>query len=54
MNTDKISTELVFLNTGATKPYASFDEQLREVQVMIPREFAMMNASYEYGEKLGT
>ncbi len=47
---DKISTELVFLKTGPTKPYAFFEEQLREVQEMIPREFAMMNASYEYGD----
>ncbi|MFA4824798.1 MAG: hypothetical protein WC593_06520 [Methanoregula sp.] len=47
---DEISTELVFLKTGATKPYAFYEEQLRDVQEMIPREFAMMNASYEYGD----
>ena len=47
---DEISTELVFLMTGATKPYAYFREQLREMQAMIPREFAAMNASYEYGD----
>ena len=45
---DEISTELVFLKTGATKPYAFYEEQLREVQELIPREFVMMNASYEY------
>jgi len=50
MSADEISTELVFLKTGATKPYAFFEEQLREVQEMIPREFAAMNASYEYGD----
>ena len=49
-STDEISTELVFLKTGATKPYAFYEEQLREVQEQIPREFAMMNASYEYGD----
>ena len=47
---DEISTELVFLKTGATKPYAFFDEQLHEVLGLIPREFAIMNASYEYGD----
>jgi len=47
---DEISTELVFLKTGATKPYAFFEERLREVQEMIAREFAAMNASYEYGD----
>ena len=50
MSADEISTELVFLKTGATKPYRFFDEQLHEVQEMIPREFAAMNASYEYGD----
>ena len=50
MSADEISTELVFLKTGATKPYRFFEEQLREVQDMIPREFAMMNASYEYDD----
>ncbi len=50
MSADEISTELVFLKTGATKPYAFFEEQLREVQEMIPREFVAMNASYEYGD----
>jgi CRISPR/Cas system-associated exonuclease Cas4 (RecB family) len=47
---NEISTELVFLKTGATKSYAFFEEQLREVEELIPREFAMMNASYEYGD----
>jgi len=47
---DEISTELVFLKTGATKPYTFYEEQLREVQELIPREFAMMNASYKYGD----
>jgi CRISPR/Cas system-associated exonuclease Cas4 (RecB family) len=50
LSADSISTELVFLKTGATKPYAFFEEQLLEVQEMIPREFAAMNASYEYGD----
>ena len=48
MSADEISTELVFLKSGATKPYRFFEEQLREVQEMIPREFAAINASYEY------
>ncbi|MFA6226592.1 MAG: PD-(D/E)XK nuclease family protein [Methanoregula sp.] len=47
---DEIRTELVFLKTGATKPYAFYEEQLCEAQELIPREFAMMNASYEYGD----
>jgi len=47
---DEISTELVFLKTGATKPYAFYEEQLRAVQEQINREFAIMNASYEYGD----
>jgi len=50
MGADEIATELVFLKTGATKPYAFFEEQLREMQEMIPREFAAMKASYEYGD----
>jgi len=50
LSADQISTELVFLKTGATKPYAFFEEQLYEVQDMIPREFAAMNASFEYGD----
>jgi CRISPR/Cas system-associated exonuclease Cas4 (RecB family) len=50
MNVDHIGTELVFLKTGATKPYAFFEEELHEVQEMIPREFAAMNASYEFGD----
>jgi CRISPR/Cas system-associated exonuclease Cas4 (RecB family) len=45
---DEIATELVFLKTGGTKPYAFFEEQLMEIQQMIPAEFAAMNASYEY------
>jgi hypothetical protein len=48
MRPDDISTELVYLKTGATKPFAFFWEQLHEVQEMIPREYAEMNASYEY------
>ena len=48
MSADEISTELVFLKTGATKSYRFFEEQLCEVQEMIPREFAAMNASYDY------
>jgi hypothetical protein len=50
MSADEISIERMFLTTGATKPYQFFREQLREVQGMIPREFAVMNASYEYGD----
>jgi hypothetical protein len=49
---NEISTELVFLKTGAMKPYAFYDEQLREVQEMILQEFTAMNASYEYGNFL--
>lgn len=45
---DDISAEIVFLKTGEKKQYAFFDEQLRERLDMIPREFASMNASYEY------
>jgi hypothetical protein len=45
---DEIRTELVFLKTGAKKSYSFFWEQVFEVQEMIPREFAAMNASYEY------
>lgn len=48
--TDEIGTELVFLKTGARKPYAFYDEQLQEVRDMISLEFAAMNASYEYGD----
>jgi CRISPR/Cas system-associated exonuclease Cas4 (RecB family) len=47
---DDIRTELVFLKTGATKPYTFFWEQLSEIQEKIPREFAEMNAGYEYGD----
>jgi CRISPR/Cas system-associated exonuclease Cas4 (RecB family) len=47
---DDIRTELVFLKTGETKPYGFFWEQLVEIQEMIPREFAEMNAGYEYGD----
>lgn len=50
LSADKIRAELVFLKTGATKSCAFFEEQLREVQEMIAREFAAMNASYEYGD----
>lgn len=50
MRPDDISTELVFLKTGGVKPFAFFWEQLVEVQQMIPREFAAMNASYSYDD----
>jgi hypothetical protein len=50
MRPDDISTELVFLKTGGTKSFAFFWEQLFEVQKLIAREFAEMNASYEYGD----
>lgn len=50
VSADEIGTELVFLKTGATKPYAFFEEQLRDIQEMIPKEFAAMNGSYEYGD----
>jgi hypothetical protein len=49
---DDIRTELVFLKTGATKPYSFFWEQLSEIQEKIPREFAEMNAGYEYRDFL--
>ncbi len=45
---DEIGTELVFLKTGEKKPYAFFEERLREVEEMIKREFAAMNTNYEY------
>jgi len=41
---DEISTELIFLKTGATKPYAFYENQLLNVQVMIPQGFTAMNA----------
>jgi hypothetical protein len=50
MRPDDIGTELVFLKTGGTKKFAFFWEQLFEIQQMIPKEFAEMNASYEYGD----
>ena len=43
---DDIRTELVFLKTGRTKPFAFFWEQLVDLQKLILREFAEMNASY--------
>jgi hypothetical protein len=48
MRPDDIRTELVFLKTGVTKSYSFFWEQVFEVQEMIPRVFAAMNAFYEY------
>jgi hypothetical protein len=50
LGADEISTELVFLKTGATKLYRFFEKQLREVQEMIPQEFVAMNTSYGYGD----
>ncbi len=50
ISANDIATELVFLKTGTTKPYAFFREQLREVQEMIPKEYVAINASYEYGD----
>jgi CRISPR/Cas system-associated exonuclease Cas4 (RecB family) len=47
---DEIRAELVFLQTGETRPYAFFQEQLQEVREMIIREFETMNTSYEYGD----
>ncbi|MHB8163219.1 MAG: RecB family exonuclease [Methanoregula sp.] len=47
---DEIGSEIVFLKSGEIKPYAFFEERLREVEEMIKREFALMNASYEYGD----
>jgi len=49
---DEIRTELVFLMTGATKPYRFYEVQLREVRERIPRECAAMNASFEFGDFL--
>jgi CRISPR/Cas system-associated exonuclease Cas4 (RecB family) len=49
-STDEIGTELVFLRTGATKPYSFYPEQLWDLQEMIRREYSAMNASYEYGD----
>ena len=45
---DKIKTELVFLKSGTIKPYAFIEDQLIEIQDKIHREFAAMNASYNY------
>jgi len=50
LRSEDISTELVFLKTGRSKSYAFFWEQLVDIQEMIPREYAAMNASYEYGD----
>jgi RecB family exonuclease len=50
MRPDDISTELVFLKTGGTKQFAFFWEQLHDVEELIRREYAAMNASYEYGD----
>jgi hypothetical protein len=36
----------VFLKNRERKPYAFFEEQLSEVEEMIPQEFVAMNASY--------
>jgi hypothetical protein len=47
---DEIKTELVFLKTGVTKPHSFYLEQLHDVEENIQREFAAMNASYEYGD----
>ncbi|MFZ1127737.1 RecB family exonuclease [Methanoregula sp.] len=47
---DEIGTELVFLRTGATKPYAFYEEQLQDTSTKIAEEFAAINASYEYGD----
>lgn len=47
---DEIATELVFLKTGAVKPYSFFPEQLDDVAAMIQKEFAAMNASYEFAD----
>ncbi len=49
MSIDNIGTELVYLKTGVTKPYAFYEDQLHNVQEMILREFAAMNTSYEFG-----
>jgi CRISPR/Cas system-associated exonuclease Cas4 (RecB family) len=45
---DEVGTELVYLKTRETKPYAFFPERLDEVKEMIMTEFAAMNVSYEY------
>ena len=50
MSADEIATELVFLKTGRVKLSSFFEEQLLELQGMIPPEFAAMNASYEYAD----
>ena len=50
MRPDDIRTELIFLKTGKVKPYSFFWEQLSELQEMIPKEFAAMNASYDYAD----
>lgn len=50
MRPDDIRTELIFLKTGKVRPYSFFWEELVELQAMIPKEFAEMNASYEYAD----
>ena len=50
VSADKIGTELVFLKTGATKPYAFYEEQLQDTSGKIAEEFAAINASYQYGD----
>ena len=50
MSVDLICTELVFLKTGATKPFAFYEEQLSGIRELIPSEFAAMNASYEFDD----
>lgn len=47
---DRIRTELVFLKTATKKPFAFYEEQLRETETMIREEFAAMNVSYEYAD----
>lgn len=47
-NPDEIKSELVFLKTGKTHPYAFFEDQLRDVEEKIKTDFEEMNTSYEY------
>jgi CRISPR/Cas system-associated exonuclease Cas4 (RecB family) len=47
-SSDEIRTELIFLKTGTTKPYAFYEEQLQDTSMKIAEEHMAMNASYEF------
>lgn len=47
---DEIRSELVYLKTGETRPFVFFREHLLDIEEKIKADFALMNASYEYGD----